>query len=90
MMMIETRGLCKSFGDHVVLDGIDLDVAEGSIFALLGPNGAGKTTTFRSCLRSLELIVARCGLLVTTRSGSLLRSALRSVSPASSQRWTTC
>ena len=45
MMMIETRRLCKSFGNHVVLDGIDLDVAEGTIFALLGPNGAGKTTT---------------------------------------------
>jgi ABC-2 type transport system ATP-binding protein len=45
MMMIEIRGLRKSFGDHVVLDGIDLDVAEGTIFALLGPNGAGKTTT---------------------------------------------
>src|SRR5260221_479375 len=44
-MMIETRGLCKAFGKHVVLDGIDLDVAEGTIFALLGPNGAGKTTT---------------------------------------------
>ncbi|MBA3947576.1 MAG: ATP-binding cassette domain-containing protein [Herpetosiphonaceae bacterium] len=43
-MMIETRGLRKSFGDHVVLDGLDLDVAEGSICALLGPNGAGKTT----------------------------------------------
>src|SRR5260370_27192360 len=44
-MMIETRGLRKSFGDHVVLAGIDLDVAEGWIFALLGTNGAGKTTT---------------------------------------------
>jgi len=44
MMMIETRGLRKTFGDHVVLDGIDLNVAEGTIFALLGPNGAGKTT----------------------------------------------
>src|SRR5438034_4575488 len=44
MMMIETRGLRKSFGDHVVLDGIDLTVAKGTIFALLGPNGAGKTT----------------------------------------------
>src|SRR5947209_19433954 len=43
-MMIETRGLCKAFGKHVVLDGIDLDVAEGTVFALLGPNGAGKTT----------------------------------------------
>ena len=45
MMMIETRGLCKSFGEHVVLDGIDLDVPSGTISALLGPNGAGKTTT---------------------------------------------
>jgi ABC-2 type transport system ATP-binding protein len=44
-MMIETRDLRKSFGNHVVLDGIDLDVAEGTVFALLGPNGAGKTTT---------------------------------------------
>src|SRR5947209_6850056 len=43
-MMIETRGLRKSFGDHVVLDGIDLNVAAETIFALLGPNGAGKTT----------------------------------------------
>jgi ABC-2 type transport system ATP-binding protein len=45
MMMIETRGLRKSFGNHVVLDSIDLHVAAGTIFALLGPNGAGKTTT---------------------------------------------
>src|SRR5215813_12697367 len=44
-MMIETRGLRKAFGKHVVLDGIDLNVAQGTIFALLGPNGAGKTTT---------------------------------------------
>ncbi|MEU3274856.1 ATP-binding cassette domain-containing protein [Saccharomonospora sp. NPDC006951] len=41
---ISVTGLAKSFGDKVVLDGIDLDVAEGTIFALLGPNGAGKTT----------------------------------------------
>jgi ABC-2 type transport system ATP-binding protein len=42
---IRASGLRKSFGDKVVLDGIDLEVAEGTIFALLGPNGAGKTTT---------------------------------------------
>lgn len=42
---ISVRSLRKSFGDNVVLDGIDLDIAEGSVFALLGPNGAGKTTT---------------------------------------------
>jgi ABC-2 type transport system ATP-binding protein len=44
---IEVRGLRKSFGDHVVLGGIDLSVPEGSVFALLGPNGAGKTTLVR-------------------------------------------
>lgn len=42
---IVATGLRKSFSDKVVLDGIDLDVAEGTIFSLLGPNGAGKTTT---------------------------------------------
>src|SRR6266511_1602298 len=42
---IRTAGLRKSFGSHLVLDGIDIEVAEGTIFALLGPNGAGKTTT---------------------------------------------
>jgi ABC-2 type transport system ATP-binding protein len=41
---IEVRGLRKSFGAHVVLDSVDFDVAQGSVFALLGPNGAGKTT----------------------------------------------
>ncbi len=41
---IRATGLRKSFGDTVVLDGIDLEVAEGTTFALLGPNGAGKTT----------------------------------------------
>ena len=42
---IRVRGLRKSYGERVVLDGIDLEVAEGTVFALLGPNGAGKTTT---------------------------------------------
>ena len=41
---ISAIGLRKSFGDHVVLDGVDLTVAPGTVFALLGPNGAGKTT----------------------------------------------
>jgi ABC-2 type transport system ATP-binding protein len=44
---IEISGLRKSYGDHVVLDGIDLSVPEGSVFSLLGPNGAGKTTMVR-------------------------------------------
>ncbi|MGH3463681.1 MAG: ATP-binding cassette domain-containing protein [Kribbellaceae bacterium] len=46
-MIVEAIGLRKSFGSQVVLDGVDLQVAEGTVFALLGPNGAGKTTTVR-------------------------------------------
>ena len=41
---IRAIGLRKSYGTQVVLDGIDLDIVEGTVFALLGPNGAGKTT----------------------------------------------
>ncbi|PJE97999.1 ABC transporter [Streptomyces carminius] len=44
---VEAVGLRKSYGPVTVLDGIDLEVARGSVFALLGPNGAGKTTTVR-------------------------------------------
>ena len=41
---ITARGIRKSFGEHTVLDDVDLEVDQGTIFALLGPNGAGKTT----------------------------------------------
>jgi len=41
---IRATGLRKSYGTQIVLDGIDIEVAEGTIYALLGPNGAGKTT----------------------------------------------
>jgi ABC-2 type transport system ATP-binding protein len=44
---ITATGLRKSFGDQLVLDGIDLAVPQGTVFALLGPNGAGKTTTIQ-------------------------------------------
>ena len=44
---IAVRELRKSFKDKLVLDGIDLDIKEGTVFSLLGPNGAGKTTTVR-------------------------------------------
>ncbi|HEX4705282.1 MAG TPA: ATP-binding cassette domain-containing protein [Pseudonocardiaceae bacterium] len=46
-LAISTTGVRKSYGDQVVLDGIDLAVTKGKIFALLGPNGAGKTTMVR-------------------------------------------
>ncbi len=41
---VSARGLRKAYGPHTVLDGIDLEVPAGTVFALLGPNGAGKTT----------------------------------------------
>src|SRR5580692_6850208 len=44
---IAVSGLRKSYGDKVVLDGIDLDVPAGTVFSLLGPHGAGKTTTVK-------------------------------------------
>ncbi|WP_418960172.1 ATP-binding cassette domain-containing protein [Streptomyces tritici] len=42
---ITATGLRKAYGDKVVLNGVDLHIPEGTVFALLGPNGAGKTTT---------------------------------------------
>ncbi len=44
---LRATGLRKSFGAQVVLDGIDLEIATGTVFALLGPNGAGKTTAIQ-------------------------------------------
>lgn len=77
-MMIETRGLRKSFGDHVVLDGIDLDVAPGTIFALLGPNGAGKTTIVQilSTLISADSGEARVGGYDITRKPDAVRAMI--------------
>jgi ABC-2 type transport system ATP-binding protein len=44
---VQACGLVKKFGDLCAVDGIDLDVPRGMIFAILGPNGAGKTTLMR-------------------------------------------
>ncbi|RBY93519.1 ABC transporter ATP-binding protein [Blastococcus sp. TF02-8] len=46
---ISVRGLVKRYGDFTAVDGLDLDIRRGEIFALLGPNGAGKTTTVEIC-----------------------------------------
>jgi ABC-2 type transport system ATP-binding protein len=42
---VSANGLRKAYGEKIVLDGVDLSIGEGEVFALLGPNGAGKTTT---------------------------------------------
>ncbi|MGB0439107.1 MAG: ATP-binding cassette domain-containing protein, partial [Paracoccaceae bacterium] len=52
-LAIDARGLTKRYGALVALDGVDLAVPQGSIFAVLGPNGAGKTTMVRM-LATLE------------------------------------
>ncbi len=44
---VTAEGLCKSYGDHLVLDQLDLAIETGSVLALLGPNGAGKSTLVR-------------------------------------------
>jgi ABC-2 type transport system ATP-binding protein len=46
---ISIRGLVKRYGGSAAVDGLDLDIRRGEIFALLGPNGAGKTTTVEIC-----------------------------------------
>ncbi|MGA7753201.1 MAG: ABC transporter ATP-binding protein [Candidatus Sulfotelmatobacter sp.] len=50
MTVIEARGLRKSFGTTVALDGVDLHIEEGRILGLIGPNGAGKSTALNAIL----------------------------------------
>ena len=50
MACIEARGLRKTFGSTVAVDGIDLRVEEGRILGMIGPNGAGKTTALNAIL----------------------------------------
>ncbi|MFG2377071.1 ATP-binding cassette domain-containing protein [Streptomyces sp. NPDC048504] len=74
---IYAEGLVKTFGDVKALDGVDLDVPEGTVLGLLGPNGAGKTTAVR-CLTTLlrpdsgKLVVA--GLDVLKQPNEVRRS----------------
>src|SRR5512147_147155 len=53
---VSIKGLTRTFGDFIAVDGISLDVMKGEIFGFLGPNGAGKSTTIKML----------CGLLMPT------------------------
>ncbi|MGI6172430.1 MAG: ABC transporter ATP-binding protein [Christensenellales bacterium] len=70
---IKVSGLRKSYGSHVVLNGLDFSVRRGEIFALLGANGAGKTT----CLECIEGLRTYDGgtIAVNGRMGIQLQSA---------------
>jgi polar amino acid transport system ATP-binding protein len=52
-MVVQIRGLKKSFGANLVLDGVDLDVHKGEVVVVIGPSGSGKTTLLR-CINLLE------------------------------------
>lgn len=54
MNILEIKGLRKKFGAHQVLDGLDIEVPEHSVFGFLGKNGAGKTTTMKIVLGLLK------------------------------------
>ncbi|WP_328304570.1 ATP-binding cassette domain-containing protein (plasmid) [Streptomyces sp. NBC_00435] len=75
---ISAHGLRKSYGDKVVLDGIDLHIPAGTVFALLGPNGAGKTTTVQilSTLIAADDGQARVGGHDVTTSPDGVRSVI--------------
>ena len=53
MALLEVRNLVKTFGSKTVLDGVDLDLAEGEVKVIMGPSGCGKSTLLR-CLNRLE------------------------------------
>ncbi len=73
--LLEVAGLRKSFGDHLVLDGIDMTVARGETVCILGPSGSGKSTLLR-CLNWLEKpddgIVRLAGARIGIRAGGNL------------------
>ena len=67
MAVIEVEGLRKEYrsrrGRTLAVDGLDLVVPEGGVFAFLGPNGAGKTTTIRCLLGLVRPTAGKCRLL---------------------------
>ncbi len=65
MVVLEAKGLIKTYGRRRVVDGVDFEVGQGEIVGLLGPNGAGKTTSFR----------ITCGLIEADAGTVLLNEA---------------
>lgn len=83
--IIETRGLCKTYGSHTAVDHLDLMVPEGSVYGFIGPNGAGKSTTMKMLLGLIhptggsvrllgQKMDARNRLAILRHTGSLIES----------------
>lgn len=83
--IIETKGLCKTYGSHTAVDHLDLMVPEGSVYGFIGPNGAGKSTTMKMLLGlihptggTVRLLGQRMDvhnrLAILRRTGSLIES----------------
>src|SRR5712692_2463969 len=54
MSAIEIQGVTKTFGEHIAVNDLSLEVPDGSIYGFIGPNGSGKTTTLRMIMRILH------------------------------------
>ena len=89
MSCIEARGMRKTYGDTIALDGVDLRVEEGRILGLIGPNGAGKTTAFNAILglTSVEGELKVLGLDPWTQRGELMREVCFIADVAVLPRW---
>ena len=75
-VVIDVRGMTKRFGDHTVVNGIDLQVRQGEVYGFLGPNGSGKTTFIRMLcgLLAADAGEGTClGFDVIRESGSIKR-----------------
>lgn len=72
--MIEFKNLHKRFGKLIVLDGLDLQISKGGIFAILGPNGSGKTTLIK-CL--LGMVIPNKGEIIFDKKSVLRQWAYR-------------
>jgi len=72
--MIEFKNLHKRFGKLIVLDGLDLEISKGGIFAILGPNGSGKTTLIK-CL--LGMVIPNKGDIIFDKKSVLGKWAYR-------------
>jgi ABC-2 type transport system ATP-binding protein len=75
-LAVRARGITKSFGEVIALDGVDLDVARGTIHGLVGPNGAGKTTLLGLLLGlstadggTLDILATRVGRALAAPDG---------------------